>query len=296
LQLPVNAGTNTYTLVAYDRQGVQVGTTTVTVTGSGGIFPAGPGNLVVSELNYNPADTTDATEFVELLNITSATLDLSGCHFDEELGQGIAYVFPAGVQIPAGGRILVVRDTAAFTAQYGAGMNVAPGVFTGALDNSGETLVLYAASGLPIFRFSYGDDIAATDGGGKSLVRVLSSTNPNPADYTWRASVANNGNPNTTDAIVFAGSPLADIDGDGSVAILEYAFGTSDTDATSRPPAPIIAFSNGMVGATYALVPNADDVVAVPESTANLTGGWQAVPGTAPAGIARFFRLKVTPR
>ena len=54
LQLPVSAGTKTYTLVAFSPTGAQLGTTTVTVTGSGGIFPAGPGNLVISELHYHP--------------------------------------------------------------------------------------------------------------------------------------------------------------------------------------------------------------------------------------------------
>ena len=62
----------------------------VTITGTGSIFPAGPGSLVVSELHYNPPGSTDATEFIELLNVTGATLDLSGCHFDEEDGQGIS--------------------------------------------------------------------------------------------------------------------------------------------------------------------------------------------------------------
>jgi hypothetical protein len=148
-----------------------------------------------------------------------------------------------------------------------------------------------------IFRFSYGDDVTAADGDGKTLVRVLSSTNPNPADYTWRASMANGGNPNASDAVVFTGSPLADVDADGYPAMVEYAFGTSDTNNASRPPAPVITFfGNGTVSSTYALIPNADDVIAVPESTANLPGSWQAMTGAVPTGTARFFRLKVTQR
>ena len=94
--------------------------------------------MIVSELNYNPPGSSDATKFIELLNITAATLDLSGCHFDEELGQGIAYTFPSGVQLAPGARILVVRDAAAFNAMYGAGLPVAPGVFAGSFDNGGE--------------------------------------------------------------------------------------------------------------------------------------------------------------
>jgi hypothetical protein len=297
LQLPISAGTKLYTLIAFDPQGAQVGSTTVTITGSGGVFPAAPGNLVVSELNYNPPGSTDATEFIELLNITGATLELGGCHFDEELGQGVTYTFPTSVQLAPGARILVVKDSAAFTAQYGNGLNVAPNVFSGGLDNDGESIVLYAASGLEIFRFTYSDAIDAADGNGKSLVRVLSSTSPDPADYTWRASTANNGNPGGTDALAFTGSALADLDGDGYPAMVEYLFGTSDTNPASRPGPPAITFgADGSVRATYAIIPNADDVIAVIETTSNPATGWETASAPFPAGSSRFFRLKATLR
>jgi len=83
-------------------------------------------------------------------------------------------------------------------AMYPAAGPLAPNQFTGALDNSGETIVLYAASGLEIFRFTYSDNLSSTDGGGKSLVRVLSSTNPNPLAYPWRESTQDGGNPGST--------------------------------------------------------------------------------------------------
>jgi len=293
----VSAGTNTYTLLAFDPQGAQVGTTSIVVTGSGGVFPAGPGSLAVSEINYNPPGSTDATEFIELLNVTAATLNLAGCHFDEELGQGISYTFPTGVQLNPGARILVVRDTTAFNARYGGALNVAPGVFTGALDNSGESIVLYAASGLEIFRFSYPGGLDAADGAGKSLVRQLSSTNPTGAEYSWRASTADGGNPGTTDGIPFTGTALADVDGDSFPAMIEYAFGTNDNDAASRPPAPTITFNaNGTVSVNYALIPNADDIIATIESSANAPTAWQPITGPVPADPARFFRFKATLR
>ena len=49
--------------------GAQLGSTSVTVTGTGGIFPADAGSLVVSEVNYNPLGTSDSTEFLELLKL-----------------------------------------------------------------------------------------------------------------------------------------------------------------------------------------------------------------------------------
>jgi hypothetical protein len=296
VQLPVSAGIHTYTLVAYDTAGAQLGSTSVTVTGTGGIFPADAGSLVISELNYNPPATSDATEFLELQNITGATLDLGGCHFDEELGEGIAYTFPAGVQMPPGGRLLVVRDRAAFIAMYPAAGPLAPNQFTGALDNSGETIVLYAASGLEIFRFTYSDNLNSTDGGGKSLVRVLSSTNPNPAAYSWRESTQVGGNPGSTDALVFSGSPSVDIDVDGAIALLEYACGTSDNDPGSRPPQPQFIFNaNGTMSVVYQVVPNADDVITTVESSTDLTS-WVPVTGPVVTGQKRYFHLRVIER
>jgi hypothetical protein len=285
LQLPVNAGSNTYTLQAFNTSGVQVGSASITVDGTGGVFPATPGSLVVSELNYNPPGSDDATEFIELLNITGAMLDLSGCHFDEELGQGIAYTFPSGVQMPPGGRILVVRDRTAFTAAYPAASPLAPGQYSGSFDNSGEMVVLYAANGAEIFRFSYTDQVAGTDGDGRTLVRVLSSTNPNSQDYTWRASTANGGNPASSDATVFIGLANADIDGDGLPALLEYTFGTSDLVVESPLPWSVSSDPLGNQYLTLTHAVNADDTVLSVEGTADLSGPWQPANATLVSSI-----------
>ena len=298
LQLPVSAGLNTYTLVPYDTNGVQVTnaisggtpvTATITVTGTGAVFPAGPGNLIVSELHYNPPGNTDATEFIELLNITGATLDLSGCHFDEELGQGINYTFASGVQVPAGGRILIARDRAAFVAAYPAATPLAAGEYNpGGLDNGGESLVLYAASGLEIFRFAYDDSKGSTDGGGKSLVRVIGST-PTPADYTWRPSMTIGGNPGTTDALQFTGNAADDLDSDLHSALIEYAFGTSDTSFNA---ATDFLNPNGSLPPTQApVLPNADSAIVILESSDDLNT-WT----NAASPWRRYWRLKVTLR
>jgi hypothetical protein len=273
LQLPVSAGTNTYTLVAYNPTGVEVGRASIVVEGTGGVFPAAAGTLVVSELNYNPPGSTDATEFIELLNITGATLDLTGAHFDEEIGQGISYTFGA-VQIPAGGRILIVRDRTAFAAAYPSASPLAPGQFTGALDNDGETIVLYAASGMEILKFTYTDELA--DGDGASLVRVLSSTNPDPNNYSWRASAVAGGNPGTTDAVPFAGAPLADNDGDRRPAFFEYALGTSDLVADLPSPGTLSRDLGGRVTFTLTHALAADDVALVIEAASAAEGPWSA--------------------
>jgi hypothetical protein len=298
LQLPIRNGTHEYTLAAFSNLNAQLGTASITITGTGGIFPAGPGDFTISELHFNPSGDTDATEFIELLNLTGTTLDLGGCHFDEELGQGVAYTFPADVQVPAGGRILIARDRSAFIAAYPTAGPLAPGQFTGALDNNGETLVLYAASGLEIFRITYTDDIESTDGGGRSLVRVLSSTNPDGASNVWRASGTDGGNPGSTDALPFTGSALADLDTDGLAALLEYALGTSDLLFTAQPRVLArnaagqleISFSRGLV---------ADDAALVIEAAATPAGPWMPATATlltsTPNGNVAVESWRITP-
>ena len=315
IPLPVSAGTNTYTLIAYTTTGVNLGSTTVTVTGTGGVFPATTGNLVVSELNFNPPGSADTTEFIELLNITGATLDLSNSHFDEELGQGIAYTFGA-VQLAPGGRIVVARDRTAFLAMYpGASGQLAAGQFDpSSLDNGGERIVLYSAAGLPVFDFTYSDNLNPTDGGGRSLVRVVSSTNPNPNDYTWRASTVDGGNPGTSDAIAFSGGANIDADGDGIPALLEYELGTSD-GASNPLPLTVTRDISGALIAVFTRRANADDADLGIEAVTDLTAVWapatanktdDTVVGTLrtetwqitpPVAAATFFiRLKATLR
>ncbi len=302
LSLPVNAGTATYTLQAYDKSGVLstgaggTGSASITITGSGGVFPAGPKSLVISELNYNPPGSGDTTEFLELLNITNSTLNLAGCHFDEEGGEGIAYTFPAGVTVPAGGRILVIRDAAAFAAAYPAAGPIAPGVYTGALDNSGESIVLYSAAGQVILRTAYRDNESSTDGGGFTLVRVLAGQNPDPDGTDWRPSTVAGGNPGTSDALSFTGTATADADNDGLSALMEYALGTSDSVFT---PSPLTATLNpdGTVTLNWPAAANADDALLTAEVSTEL-GTWTPLAGKTDAGggTRKYYRLKVTKR
>ncbi len=317
LQLPISAGANIYTLVAYSTTGASLGTVTVTVTGSGGIFPATTDNLIVSELNFNPPGSSDATEFIELQNITAATLDLSNCHFDEELGQGITYTFSSGVQLAPGARIIVARLRNSFLAAYPAvpAAQVAAGGFDPtSLDNGGERIVLYSAAGLPIFDFIYSDNLNPTDGGGRSLVRVTSSTNPSATDYTWRASTVDGGNPGISDALAFSGSANADADADGTPALLEYELGTSD-DVNNALPLTVTRDISGALIAVFTRRANADDADLAIEAVTELSAAWapatatrtdDTVVGTLrtetwqitpPVGAAKFFiRLKATLR
>lgn len=174
-------------------------------------------NLVVSEIFYNPLGGADL-EFIELQNISSAPIDLSGVQFSD----GIDFAFDTNTVLPPSSRILVVRNLAAFTAEYGAGLFIA-GEFQNEtrLSNSGEQIVLLAANGSVIQDFTYSDDLpwpTAPDSDGHSLILVNPTSNPDHNDpQSWRSSIEPGGNPAETDSIEFEGGDL-----------LTYAFGDSN--------------------------------------------------------------------
>ena len=241
-------------------------------------IPASPSNLVVSEINYNPAGPDDTKEWLELMNISPTAIDLTDLSFT-----GITYTFPTGTTLSAGQRIVIVKDQAGFAADYDTTeIFIAPGVFTGSLDNSGEELAIIDATGaIDIQRFSYLDDTpwpAAPDGTGATLVLVSPQTSPAHDDPSnWRASIAPGGSPGGSDGQTFTGDPDADQDGDGLTALLEYAFGSINGDAGPSPESAI-TLGSGFFGnaaaesltVTFRRNSAAEDIVISVESSANL--------------------------
>ncbi len=221
--------------------------------------PASNTNLVISELNYNPkgpavspATSAQDYEFVELWNPSADQVQLAGVKFTV----GIEFDFTSSTiqSIPPGGRIVLVKNLAAFQQRYpeasypGLTAKIA-GTFINSLDNSGESLLLRnTISGVDIANFSYSDDGVtwpkAPDGNGATL--CFTATNPVTADKNnganWFAHALPNGNPGGPDTTSFAAwaalqgvpaSGTADSDNDGVSNLLEYAFGTLPGNALS---------------------------------------------------------------
>lgn len=112
-------------------------------------------SVVLDEIMYRPVEVEgvpQTSEFVELWNWTSKPVVLSGAQGGWRVGGGIEFVFPIGVSIPAGGRLvlvpfhpedLVARDR--FMAEYG--LDEGEGIrlfgpYSGALSNGGERVAL----------------------------------------------------------------------------------------------------------------------------------------------------------
>ena len=96
------------------------------------------GNLIISEVNYNPHDAltqfgdadvdNDQFEYLELLNIGDTTIDLTGVRLiqadNEGNSEGIEFPF-ATQTIDPGQRLVVVKDRTAFASRYGNNVPVA---------------------------------------------------------------------------------------------------------------------------------------------------------------------------
>jgi len=167
------------------------------------------GELAVSEINYNPSGPEN-TEFIELANTSTKNLILDGLQFVE----GISYTFPPNTVLGIGERIVVVADELAFASRYtdlGSpwhtdSVSVA-GVFSGSLDNGGETLRLQDSNGADLFNFAYNDSGSwpgRADGKGSSLeledFSAAPSTQPALDAYLeggsrWRPSSEFHGSP-----------------------------------------------------------------------------------------------------
>jgi hypothetical protein len=244
---------------------------------------ANASNLVVSEFMYNPTGTSEDSEWVELMNVSGDTIDLTDLSFT-----GIEYTFPFGETLAAGERIVVVKNQAAFAAVYNtAGMNIAPGEFaTTSLDNTGEQLALIDALGVDARRFTYNDKSpwpTGADGEGYSLVLIEPGSFPDHTDPTnWRSGAVSGGSPGASDATMFSGDPDLDGDGDGLNAFLEYALGSLAGDAGQSPESYPVAgsdsYDNGVGGSDEYLTISfrrnlsADDVIYEVQTSAALEG------------------------
>ncbi len=139
--------------------------------------------LRITEIMYAPT----SLEFIELQNVGSTPLDLSGVRFT----RGISYVFAPGTTLGAGQMIVICEDHDAFVAQYGDLPNLAPDEFGGTLDNAGEILALQPPPpwGVNILKFEYRSDWYALTNANHSL-SVVEPALTAPGDWGLKSSWA----------------------------------------------------------------------------------------------------------
>lgn len=157
--------------------------------------------LLITEIMYHPQELNvvdgGSLEFIELKNVASTELDLSGVHF----ANGIDFTFPIGATLGAGRFVVLVRDPVAFRKMYPE--TSFQGVFQGNLSDGGERVTLVHATGLEIGSVTYGDANlwpATADGGGFTIVPISPNLNPDwSSPENWRASARVGGSPGSDD-------------------------------------------------------------------------------------------------
>jgi len=159
-------------------------------------------DLKITEINYHPLDNgtvnNDEYEFLEMKNIGSSPINLSGAKFTD----GITYTFPVGTIIDSNKQLVLSSNNVEFNKRYGF---FAFSEYTGQLDNGGEKLTLLTGTNDTIFSVTYNDNLpwdVTADGAGYSLVpKEINPTGDLNLASNWRASLDIHGSPGRDDVI-----------------------------------------------------------------------------------------------
>jgi plastocyanin/DNA/RNA endonuclease YhcR with UshA esterase domain len=148
--------------------------------------------LVITELSYNPPEMgSDTLEYVEILNNSNQAIDLT----DYKFTRGITYTFP-DTNIAANAYILIVKNTAAFSAIYGInalGWSNSDAMSGNSFNNTGELVEIVDAAGAVVFSFTYAKVAPwptfteGTDGGGASIELCNPEADANDGE-NWKVS------------------------------------------------------------------------------------------------------------
>jgi len=176
--------------------------------------PVKPGDVILSEINYNPSAPTPAElavnpawsgsdfTFLEIRNISGRRINLTGANFT----RGITFAFngAAARALAPRGTLIIAANPAAFAARYGSALTVS-GPWTGSLSKSGENITLTGGNGAVVFSVGYQDDwVPESDNGGYSMVAAEFY----PFDFStapaWRRSAQLGGSPGLWDAASLA--------------------------------------------------------------------------------------------
>lgn len=137
-------------------------------------------NVILNEILANEPGGNTAAEFVEIVNIGSADVDLSGWTLSD--GISVRHTFAGGTILAAGKAIVVFGGASAIPA----GLTSAVAASSGALglNNGGDTVTLRSSSSAVASSFTYPSSLASQDGvsmnrnpdGGSTATFVLHNT------------------------------------------------------------------------------------------------------------------------
>ncbi len=251
---------------------------------------ARPGDILLSEIHYNPCNPlpnesaklpeviSRAYEFVELLNVATCDISLDGCRFPE--GQPADALTLGTVILKPGEHAVVARHSEAFAQRYGTAVTPIAYWLYGGLNDAGETVTLLNRDGVTLDSVKYktsGKWPAAADGGGFSLNRVSFSPR---VTLPWTDVIPTPGKGAYPEWAGLRGlSPDdGDDDHDGVANLIEYYSGSDPLDPSDRGTADIYGFSIDANGLSLAYRQDAthQDVTATLEASEDLLE-WEPV-------------------
>ncbi|MGA2033199.1 MAG: lamin tail domain-containing protein, partial [Thermoguttaceae bacterium] len=171
---------------------------------------AAAGNLAITEINYDPLDPTAAElaanpaytdndfQFVEIQNIGTQTIDLTGVQL--WIGYQLAFSFTgsAVTTLAPGAFVLVAQNSAALAQRYGSSVTpLVAGTFLQDFDHGGDRVVLTDRLGNTIedFTFNNGGAWPGRAGGSGSTLEILNPTDDPTDPNNWHSSLDYQGSP-----------------------------------------------------------------------------------------------------
>lgn len=148
------------------------------------VMPASVGDLIITEIMYNPPESgDDSLEYIEIYNNSDDAVSLLGYTFTD----GIVYTF-SNEDIASGDYILVAKSASAMMSTFG----VAAYEWTsGGLSNNGELVKLVSATGATIDSVAFATSApwpTAANGDGPSIT-ICDPETENSVGDNWHASV-----------------------------------------------------------------------------------------------------------
>ncbi len=160
-------------------------------------------HVVFSEVYYDPTGTETLEEWIELYNNSAAAADIGNWTITDNNASGTSFTvftIPAGTTMAANSYLTIATDAAGFLALYGYNADIADtaGNSLGALNNSGETLILKNNTGVTqdvvhmeggyggvAVAQGWGSDTQPNATGGSTIVRSPVTTDTDTfADWT----------------------------------------------------------------------------------------------------------------
>ena len=155
-------------------------------------------SIVINEINYNSSQDYDSGDWIEILNYSDSTIDVSGWTFKDE-SKDNSFSIPKNTLVESNGYLVLCRDTTAFKNIFGNDIKVI-GDFDFGLNNGGDQVRLFDQYFNTVDSVLYGDTdpwVTEPDGMGHTLSLYKPDLdNCDPVNWKASSSIGTPGKPN----------------------------------------------------------------------------------------------------